>query len=103
MNPFEMMKNLGDMKKQFEKTQAELSKVTATGSAGGNMVQVTLNGIFELVDIKLDPICVDNRDVPMLQDLIKAACHNAFEKVQEQIKANATSMISNFDIPGMGQ
>jgi DNA-binding YbaB/EbfC family protein len=101
MNPFEMMKNFGDMKKQLENAQAELSKITATGSAGGNMVVITMNGNFEVLDIKLDPICVDNRDVPMLQDLIKAAHHNALEKIQEQIKSNAGSMLSGMNIPGM--
>ena len=101
MNPFEMMKNFGDMKKQLENAQAELSKITATGSAGGNMVVITMNGNFVVLDIKLDPICVDNRDVPMLQDLIKAAHHNALEKIQEQIKSNAGSMLSGMNIPGM--
>lgn len=101
MNPFEMMKNFGDMKKQLENAQAELSKITATGSAGGNMVVITMNGNFEVLDIKLDPICVDNCDVPMLQDLIKAAHHNALEKIQEQIKSNAGSMLSGMNIPGM--
>ncbi len=101
MNPFEMMKNFGDMKKQLENAQAELSKITATGAAGGNMVVITMNGNFEVLDIKLDPICVDNRDVPMLQDLIKAAHHNALEKIQEQIKSNAGSMLSGMNIPGM--
>lgn len=101
MNPFEMMKNFGDMKKQLENAQAELSKITATGSAGGNMVVITMNGNFDVLDIKLDPICVDNRDVPMLQDLIKAAHHNALEKIQEQIKSNAGSMLSGMNIPGM--
>ena len=65
MNPFEMLKNLGNLnglKEQLEQTQEKLSTITATGSAGGNMVNVTLNGKFELVDIHLDPICVDNRD-----------------------------------------
>lgn len=102
MNPFDMFKNLGDVKKQLADAQAELTKMTATGSAGGNMVTVTLNGNFEMLDIKLDPLCVDNRDVPMLQDLIRAAHHNAIEKIQEQIKSNAGSMLSQMNIPGMG-
>lgn len=103
MNPFDMMKNLGNlsnMQNQLKEAQEKLSEIQATGSSGGNMVQITLNGKFELVDVKLDPICVDNRDVPMLQDLIKAAHHSAVDKIQEAIKANASSMLSGMDLKG---
>lgn len=72
MNPFDMVKNLAGMQSQLKAAQEKLAELEAEGSSGGNMVQVTVNGKFELVDIKLDPICVDNRDVPMLQDLIKS-------------------------------
>ncbi len=101
MNPFDMLKNLGNMKEQLEKAQADLANIRATGSAGGNMVCVTLNGKFELVDIQLDPICVDNRDIPMLADLIKAAHHDAMERIQEQIKSQLGPLMSGMNIPGM--
>ena len=65
------------------------------------MVQVTLNGKFELVDIKLDPICVDNRDVPMLQDLIIAAHHAAVENMQEKMKSELGPMLGGMNIPGL--
>ncbi|MBQ1832157.1 MAG: YbaB/EbfC family nucleoid-associated protein [Treponema sp.] len=101
MNPFEMMKNLGNIKEQLQQAQSKLEYITATGSAGGNMVKVTLNGNFEIENIELDPICVDNRDVPMLQDLIKAAHHAAIENLKEQIKNEMGPMFANLNIPGM--
>ncbi len=101
MNPFEMMKNLGNMKEQLQQAQSKLADITATGSSGGNMVKVTINGHFEIEDIELDPICVDNRDVPMLQDLIKAAHHAALINIQEKIKSEMGPMFANLNIPGM--
>lgn len=101
MNPFDMMKNLGNMKENLEKAQESLGQLVATGSSGGNMVKVSINGKFELVDIQLDPICVDNRDIPMLQDLIKAAHHDAMDKMQDLIRQNAGSMLGGMNIPGM--
>ena len=62
------------------------------------MVVVTLNGKFELVDIKLDPICVDNRDIPMLQDLILSAFHDASQKIQEQIKSSLGPMLAGMNM-----
>lgn len=101
MNPFEMMKNLGGLQNQLKEAQEKLGDLRATGSSGGNMVQVTLNGKFELMDIKLDPICVDNRDVGMLQDLIVAAHHAAMENMQEKMKSELGPMLGGMNIPGL--
>lgn len=68
MNPFDMLKNINSLKDQLGTMQSELQEITATGSAGGNIVNVTINGKFEITNVKLDPICVDPRDVQMLQD-----------------------------------
>lgn len=101
MNPFEMMKNLSGLQNQLKEAQEKLGALRATGSSGGNMVQVTLNGKFELMDIKLDPICVDNRDVGMLQDLIVAAHHAAMENMQEKMKSELGPMLGGMNIPGL--
>ena len=101
MNPFDMVKNLKNLEGTMNTMKEELAQISETGSSGGNMVNVTVNGKFELVDIKLDPICVDNRDVPMLQDLIKAAHHDAMNRMQDYIKDNLAPMMQSFNIPGM--
>lgn len=100
MNPFDLLKNPQAIQAELEKVKNQLAQITVTGSSGGNMVQVTLNGNMEMLSIKLDPLCVDNRDVPMLQDLIVAAHHDAMSKIQEEIKDRLGPMIGNF--PGLG-
>ena len=97
MNPFDLMKNLKNLQSQMSTMKEEIKTITATGSAGGNMVQVTLNGEFEMTSIKIDPIAVDPRDVNMRQDLIVAASHNASEKIKEAIASKAGPMLG-----GMG-
>ena len=101
MHPFDMLKNIQSMKEQLGNIQEELAEITATGSSGGNIVNVTLNGKFEIVSVKLDPICVDPRDVQMLQDLIIAAHHDAMTKIQENIKAKYGSLLNGMNIPGL--
>lgn len=102
MNPFELLKNSGAIKEQAEKLQAEMAALTAEGSAGGRMVTVKLNGKFEMQEIHLDPLCVDNRDVKMLEDLIVAAHRDASTKIQELIKEKSMSMLGGLNLPGMG-
>lgn len=101
MNPFDMLKNIEQMKSQLGTMQEELKQITATGSSGGNIVNVTINGKFEIINLKLDPICVDPRDVQMLQDLIVAAHHDAISKIQEAIKEKYGPLLNGMNIPGM--
>ncbi len=102
MNPFELLKNTSALKEQAEKLKEEMAAITAEGSAGGRMVTVKLNGQFEMQEIHLDPLCVDNRDIKMLEDLIVAAHRDAISKVQEQIKEKSNSILGGLNIPGMG-
>lgn len=101
MNPFDILKNIEQMKSQLGTMQEELKQITATGSSGGNIVNVTINGKFEIINLKLDPICVDPRDVQMLQDLIIAAHHDAMSKIQEAIKEKYGPLLNGMNIPGM--
>lgn len=99
MNPFELLKNAGQIKEQAEKLQAQLECLSATGSSGGKMVEITVNGKMQVTGVRLDPLCVDNRDVKMLEDLIVAAHHDALEKMQEQLKAQLGPLMHG--VPGL--
>lgn len=101
MNPFELLKNTQALKEQAEKLKEEMANLTATGSSGGRMVTVKINGKFEMLEIHLDPLCVDNRDVKMLEDLIVAAQHDAVENMQNLIKEKSGEMLSGMNIPGL--
>ena len=48
-NPFDLLKNANNLQAQFQKAQEELKEITETGSSGGGIVKVTLNGTFEVV------------------------------------------------------
>ena len=96
-NPFDLLKNPAALKEKLEQVQENLKNITATGSSGGGLVKVTLNGKFEMVDIQIDPIAVDPRDVKMLQDLIVAASHDAMEKIKDGMK----DKLGGLNIPGL--
>ena len=48
-NPFDLLKNPAALKEKLEQVQENLKNITATGSSGGGLVKVTLNGKFEMV------------------------------------------------------
>ena len=86
MNPFEMLKNAQSIKEQLAKVQEELEDLTATGSSGGSIVKVTMNGKKVLQSIKIDPNAVDTDDIEMLEDLIIVAVNDAYAKADELYK-----------------
>jgi DNA-binding YbaB/EbfC family protein len=92
MNPFDIMKNAQKIQEQMGAFQEKLSTIVVTGSAGGGMVEVDMNGKMELIDIRLASEIVDPSDIEMLHDLIKAAFTNAMEKVKETISQEMGAM-----------
>ena len=90
------MKNMQDMQSKMGDIQEKLKGVSSTGSAGGGLVEITMNGQMEVESVKLDPLCVDPRDIKMLEDLIQAAFVAASTNVKEKIK---TEVAGDMNIP----
>lgn len=87
MNPFDIMKNAKEIQEKITSMKANLDNEFVEGVSGGGLVKIRLKGSFEIEAITLDPIAVDNRDVPMLQDLIRAAHNDAVAKLKELIQS----------------
>ncbi len=92
MNPFDFLGNAKGFQEKMQQFQSDMQDITATGTSGGGIVSVTINVQLQLLDIKIDPIAVDPRDVPMLQDLIVAAHNAAVEKMRETAKERLGSL-----------
>lgn len=70
------------MQEQMQNAQAELANRTVSGSAGGDLVTVTMTGAGELTEVVIDPKVVDPDDTETLGDLIVAAVRDANNQVQ---------------------
>ena len=78
-----LLEQARQLQQKMSDTQARLASKTVTGQAGGGMVTVTANGALELTSVKLDPLCVDPRDIKMLEDLIIAATNQALREARQ--------------------
>jgi len=103
-NPFgnvaNIMKQAQAMQAQMAKIQEEAATKTVTGSAGGGMVTVTVNGAMELVGIVIDPEAVKSGDVEMLQDVVMAASNDALKKARQMMADQMKSVTGGMNIPG---
>jgi DNA-binding YbaB/EbfC family protein len=100
MNPLEMMKNLQKMQETMQQLQEKMKTLTAAGSAGGDMVKVTVNGQMEVLRVELAPESVDAKDLPLLEDLVRLAVNDAMAKVKDKMKDEWGPLGQGLGFPG---
>ena len=76
-------KMMSQWMEQLRGAQAALEALRATGESGGGLVKVTVDGTGVVQEVRLDPLCVDPRDVPMLEALVRSATNQALARVRE--------------------
>jgi len=101
INPFEMLKNVQKVKEEMQNFQEKLVHITATGSAGGDLVTAKVNGHMQIVELNISPECVDPRDVDMLRVVIQSAVNDALAKVREKIKDEMSKSAGGMIPPGL--
>ncbi len=104
-NPFGNMSNIlkqaQAMQEQMARIQEQAAAKTVSGTAGGGIVTVTVNGAMDFVSVKIDPEVVKSGDVEMLQDLVVAAGNDAMKKSREVIAEEMKAVTGGMKIPGM--
>ncbi|MGE5404650.1 MAG: YbaB/EbfC family nucleoid-associated protein [Candidatus Saccharibacteria bacterium] len=97
-----MMKQAKKMQEDMAKLQDELKNKTVDASAGGGVVEVTVNGKQELIAIRIKPEAVDPDDVEMLQDLVLAAVNEGIKKSQDMASEEMGKITGglNLNLPG---
>ena len=90
------------MQGDMEKAQEELADETVTGSAGGGMVEVDMDGHQTVQALRIRPEVVDPEDVEMLEDMLMAAINDAAEKVKSLTEERMGGLTGGLDIPGLG-
>ena len=88
------------LQQQMLEAQERAKTKVVEASAGGGMVTAVVNGSLEVVSLKIDPQCVDPKDVGMLQDLVVAAVNQAIAKAQEMMQGEMQSLAGGM-MPGL--
>lgn len=98
-NPFEMLKQLQGMQSRMGEIQEKLKDIHVTGSAGGGLVTVEMNGQMQVEKVTIAPEAVDPRDIPMLQDLVLAGMTDAMDRLKEKIRDEVTQATGMLGLP----
>ena len=95
-----MFGNMGDMSKMLEgmqenaaKLQVELESKTFSVKSGGGLVEVSMNGKGEVIDLNIDDSLLSDKD--SLQILLIGALNDANKMVQQNQQSSAMGMLGS--------
>ena len=96
MNIQKLMKQAQQMQEKLLQEQGALELEV---SVGGGMVTIKMNGLKQLLDVKIDPEVLDPDDPGMVSDLVLAAVNEAGRKVDEELQQKLGGMTGG--LPGL--
>ena len=83
-----LVKQAQEMGGKMQTIQEELKTKKATGAAGGGLVEVDVNGLSDVLAVRIDASLVAKGEREMIEDLLPAA-FNAAQAKAKQMHAEA--------------
>ena len=97
-----MFGNMGDMSKMLEgmqenasKLKEELESKTFSVKTGGGLIELSINGNGEVIDLIIDDTTLTDKD--MLQILLIGAINDANKMVQQNQQSSAMGMLGGMN------
>ena len=88
--------DLNEMMKKLQESMEEQNTKTYTAKSGGGLVEATVNGQFEVIDLKIDDSLLEDKE--SLQILIMSAVNDAIKMAVDDKKAQAMNMFGGLNL-----
>ena len=98
-----LMKSAQQMGGKMQEINDQLKAARATGSAGGGMVEIEVNGLGEVLRAKIDPALLASGDREMIEDLLPAAINQAQAKAKGLHRDAMQAMTEGLNLPGLNE
>ncbi len=96
-----LMKQAQEMGGRMQALQEQLKTKRATGSAGGGLVEVDVNGLGEALAVRIDPSLIEKGEREMIEDLLPAAINAAQTKAKQLHVEAMQSLAGDLPIAGL--
>lgn len=93
----DMGKMIEGMQANAEKLKADLASKTYSVKAGGGLIELSMNGNGEVIDLLIDETTLTDKD--MLQILLIGAINDANKMVQQNQQQSAMGMLGSLGNP----
>jgi len=107
---FKELANLGSLLKHAQEISGrvqglsdELRSRRATGSAGGGLVEIEVNGLVEVLRCHIDPKLLSQADQELLEDLVATAVNQAVVKAKALHAESVRSLTGGMNLPVLEQ
>jgi len=94
----DMGKMLEGMQENAAKLQAELASKTFSVKTGGGMVELSVNGAGEVIDLEIDDELLSDKE--SLQILLIGAMNDVNKMVQQNQQSSAMGMLGGMNLFG---
>jgi nucleoid-associated protein EbfC len=103
---FKGIANFGALLKQAQQLGGQMGQMTeemkkrrVTGSAGGGMVEIEVNGLMEVLHCRIDPQLFAQNDRELLEDLVTAAVNQAISKGKQMHAESLRDLTGGMPLP----
>lgn len=93
-----MMRQLQQMQARMAKVQEELAAMSITGSAGGGVVTVTVDGQQNVREVRIESEALEE-GAEMLSDLVLAAVNDAMEQSRQRAASEMGQLTAGLGLP----
>lgn len=96
-----LLKQAQQMQQKMSTLQKELENRELEVSSGGGMIKIKINGKQEVLEMKINPECVDPSDVETLEELVLTAVNQAVKESQDMVSSAMSKVTGGLSIPGL--
>ncbi|WP_394989714.1 YbaB/EbfC family nucleoid-associated protein [uncultured Helicobacter sp.] len=95
-DPKQLGAMFGNIQESLQEFANKNKDMVFTAKSGGGLIEVSINGMGEVVDIKIDDSLLEDKD--SLQILLIGALNDAYKNVEQNKQKSAFDMLGNFDM-----
>lgn len=96
-----MLKQAQKMQDDMAALQEDLANREYSATSGGGLVNVTIDGNYQIRSLKISPDAVDPDDSEMLEDLVTVAVNEAINTAKKTADDEMGAITSGLNIPGL--
>ena len=90
-----MSQMMGEMQEKAKEIQEQSKNVQFTAKTGGGLVELTVNGAGEVLDINIDDTLLDDKEY--LQILLISAMNDVTKMIEDNKKSQAMGMMGGLN------
>ena len=96
-----LLKQAQEMSQRVQQVNDEMKSKLVTGSSGGGMVEVDMNGLGTAIAVRIAPELLVKQDRELLEDLLPTAYNAAQEKAKQMHAEVFREAAGGLSLPGL--